>query len=71
VDARDKPGHDEAIDFHGDEFLQRAAGFFVVGGKEHFVPSSFRGARKASEPGISTLFNSSPDSGFALTRAPE
>jgi hypothetical protein len=28
------------IDFGGDEFLQRAADFFVIGGEEHLIPLS-------------------------------
>ncbi|MGH6678125.1 MAG: hypothetical protein ACREDL_04115, partial [Bradyrhizobium sp.] len=36
----------------------------------HFVVIPGR-SPTASEPGISTLFNSSPDTGFALSRASE
>jgi hypothetical protein len=50
------PFVDEWVDFGGDELLEEAARFVVVGGEEHFILSSFRGAREASEPGSSICF---------------
>jgi hypothetical protein len=52
------------------EFLQRAAGGGVVCGEEHFFIPVIPGRRKASNPESPPVI-SSPDSGFALTRAPE
>ena len=48
------PFVDERVDFGGDEFLQDATRFVVVGGEEHdsIFPSSFRGARSASPESI-------------------
>jgi hypothetical protein len=34
------PFVDKRIDFGGDEFLQRAADFFVIGGEQHLIPLS-------------------------------
>ena len=62
------PFVDEGIDLRGDEFLQDAAGFVVIGGKEHFVPCH-SGATRSVEPGISIRLIQLPGSGFAL-RAP-
>ena len=48
------PFVDEGIDFGGDEFLQDAAGFVVVGGEEHFrsslVVPGRRGASTRNHP---------------------
>ena len=40
------PFVDERIDLGGDELLQDAAGFVVVGGEEHLISLSFRGGAK-------------------------
>ena len=68
------PFIDNGIDLGGDEFLQDAAGFVVVGGEEHcFVyPPSFRGDA-GLEPGIHFAQCLRPDSGFRVraSRAPE
>ena len=36
------PFIDKGVDLVGDEFLQRAAGFFVVSGEQHVIPLSLR-----------------------------
>jgi hypothetical protein len=59
------PRIDARVDLGGDEILQRAIG----AGKSYFF-SSFRGdaKRRTRNLAITKLI---PDSGFALTRAPE
>ena len=47
------PFIDERIDFGGDELLQDAAGFVVVGGEEHVsIYPRHSGAPRSVEPGI-------------------
>ncbi len=64
------PFVDEGIDLGGDEFLQGAAGFVVVGGEEHFsISSVIPGRCGASNPESRSVHTQLLDSGFAL-RAP-
>jgi hypothetical protein len=64
------PFIDEGIDLCGDEFLQGAAGFVVVGGEEHVFLPVIPG-RAQREPGISILLHHLWIPGSTLRVAPE